>query len=348
MDINELARRSGVSAATVSRALNDRPEVSPATRQRILALAGQLGYAPNASARALASRRSGLVGLLWDTDYRSEGQQHPFLQDLLVGLKHALSERGQGLLLLPITGTPDPSGYVRLAQQYNLDGVVLMGVDQHTAQVAALLDSPLPCVALDLTVRGPRSVSIGSDNRAGAAGAVRHLYGLGHRRIATITGPRDMWPAAERLTGYQEQLTRLGLPHRPDYVQAGDFFPDSGATAMRRLLALPEPPTAVFVGGDAMAIAAIQAAERDGRSVPGDIAVVGFDNIEAAELVRPALTTIAQDYRQFGATAVGALVDLTVPGSPVPDPVLLPTQLVVRRSCGSDLPPAHEHATVRA
>lgn len=333
--IAELARRSGVSAATVSRALNDRPEVSPATRRRILALAEELGYLPNASARTLASRRSGLVGLLWDTDYRSGGQQHPFLQDVLVGLKHALSARGQGLLLLPIAGAADPAGYVRLAGQYNLDGVVLMGIDQHSAQIAALLDSPLPCVALDLAVHGPRSVSVRSDNRAGAAAAVEHLYRLGHRRIATITGPHDMLPAAERLAGYRQQTELLGLRCHEGYVQAGDFFPDSGARAMHTLLALPQPPTAVFVAGDAMAIAAIRAAERYGRRVPEDIAVTGFDDIEAAALVRPALSTVAQDYHRFGTVAAGALNALAAQQAAAADPVLLPTRLIVRRSCGS-------------
>ncbi len=344
VDINELARRGGVSVATVSRALNGRPEVSPATRRRILALAGELGYAPNASARALASRRSGLVGLLWDTDYRSGGQQHPFLQDVLVGLKHAVSEHGQGLLLLPISGPDDPTGYVRLARQYNLDGVVLMGVDQHTPQVAALLASPLPCVALDLAVQGPRCGSVGSDNRAGAASAVRHLYRLGHRRIATITGPLDLLPGAERLVGYRAELAALNLPYRDDHVLTGDFFPDSGGTAMRQLLASAEPPTAVFVAGDAMAIAAIQAATDAGRQVPDDIAVVGFDNIEAAALIRPGLSTVAQDYRKFGAAALHTLAGLAddagLPREPATQSMVLPTHLVVRRSCGA-LRPEH-------
>ncbi len=342
MDINELARRGGVSVATVSRALNGRPEVSPATRRRILALAGELGYTPNASARALASRRSGLVGLLWDTDYRSGGQQHPFLQDVLVGLKHAVSEHGQGLLLLPIRGPDDPTGYLRLARQYNLDGVVLMGVDQHTPQVAALLAGPLPCVALDLAVQGPRCGSVGSENRAGAASAVRHLYRLGHRRIATITGPLDLLPAAERLAGYRAELATVDLPYRPEYVLTGDFFPDSGGAAMRRLLALAEPPTAVFVAGDAMAIAAVQAATCAGRQVPDDIAVVGFDNIEAAALVRPGLTTVAQDYRGFGAAALDILAGLVSGtshlGEPAAHSMILPTSLVVRESCGAGSP----------
>lgn len=334
VDIAELARRGGVSIATVSRALNGRPEVSAATRQRIMALADEFGYTPNASARALARRRSGLVGLLWDTDYRSGGQQHPFLQDLLVGLKHALSERGESLILLPIAGPEDPAGYVRAARAHDLAGVVLMGVDQHAPQVRALLEAPIGCVALDLCVSGPHARTVSSDNRAGAATAVHHLHRLGHRRIATITGPLDMWPAAERLAGYRATLERLGLAERDGYVACGDFFPDSGRDAMKRLLALPEPPTAVFVAGDAMAIAAMRAVVDAGRSVPGDVAVVGFDDIEAAALVRPSLTTVAQDYHRFGIEAARILAELSA-GSAGPDVTVLPTMLVVRESCGA-------------
>jgi LacI family transcriptional regulator len=347
VDINELARQSGVSAATVSRALNGRPEVSASTRQRILDLARELGYSPNASARTLARRRSHMVGLVWDTGYRSGGQRHPFLQDLLVGFKEALSTRGYALLLLPIPsqGGPDDDAdaYLRLARAHSLEGVLIMGIDEHTPKVATLVGSEVPCVAIDLDVAGPRSSYVTSDNQAGAAGAVEHLLSLGHRRVATITGPLDMKPGAERLAGYRAALAAAGLPERPGYVATGDFFPASGHAAMRRLLALDEPPTAVFVAGDAMAIAAMNAAQEAGLSVPADLAVVGFDDIEAAALARPALTTVAQDKESFGSAAVAALSALIAgpqggDGSPVTLPVVLPTRLVVRQSCGARLP----------
>jgi LacI family transcriptional regulator len=342
VDINELARQSGVSAATVSRALNGRPEVSASTRQRILDLARELGYSPNASARTLARRRSHMVGLVWDTGYRSGGQRHPFLQDLLVGFKEALSAHGYGLILLPIPADDDPDAYLRLARAHSLEGILIMGIDEHTPKVATLVGSEVPCVAVDLDVSGPRSSYVTSDNQTGAAGAVEHLYRLGHRRIATITGPLDMKPGAERLAGYRRQLAALGLPARPEYVVAGDFFPASGHAAMRRLLALDAPPTAVFVAGDAMAIAAMNAAGEAGLTVPADLAVVGFDDIEAAALTRPALTTVAQDKERFGSAAVAALSTLIsgtgAAGGDLTLPVVLPTRLVVRQSCGARQP----------
>lgn len=344
VDINELARQSGVSAATVSRALNGRPEVSASTRQRILDLARELGYSPNASARTLARRRSHLVGLVWDTGYRSHGgQRHPFLQDLLIGFKEALSARGYALILLPIPRDDDADAYLRLARAHSLEGVLIMGIDEHTPKVATLVGSEVPCVAVDLDVAGPRSSYVTSDNRAGAASAVEHLLGLGHRRIATITGPLDMKPGFERLAGYREALGAADLPGRPEYMRTGDFFPASGHAAMRQLLALDEPPTAVFVAGDAMALAAMNAAQEAGLSVPADLAVVGFDDIEAAALARPTLTTVAQDKESFGSAAVAALSALIADpegddDSDVTLPVVLSTRLVVRQSCGARQP----------
>jgi LacI family transcriptional regulator len=351
VDIRELARRSGVSVATVSRALNGRAEVSPATRQRIVELARELGYSPNHPARTLVRRRSDMVGLIFDTgaEIAAHDSRHPFLQDLLIGFKHALSDAGYHLMLLS-TARADArvDVYVRAAQQHSLEGVLMMAVDHRHPSITAVVASQVPCVGIDLPVEGPRATYVTSDNRAGAATAVRHLHALGHRRIATITGPLRMLPAAERLAGYRYEIARLGLEDRAEYVAQGDFFLPSGYECMRGLLALAEPPTALFVAGDEMAIGALHAIADAGLRVPDDIALVGFDDIEAASLVRPALTTIAQDRRAFGAAAVAALVGaIAVPGDAgpegaVPAPRVLPTQLIVRASCGtprSTLPP---------
>lgn len=334
MDIREVARRSGVSVATVSRALNDRPDVSAATRERVMAIAAELGYLPNHQARALVRRRSDLVGVIWDTGYLTTRGRHPFLQDLLVGLKVAFADTGRHLLLLS-TANPGVDGYVRIARQHSLDGLVLMGVDEGQPAITALLTSPIPCVAVDLPLHGRRAGFVTSDNRAGAAAAVAHLHALGHRRIATVTGPTDSLPATERLAGYRYQTARLGLPFRPEYVETGDFFLASGRVAMRRLLNLDEPPTAVFAAGDEMAIGAMDALAEAGVEVPGRMSVVGYDDVEAAALVRPSLTTVAQDPRQLAAAAAGLLADLIVDGEhDTAGPRLVPNRLVVRASTG--------------
>jgi LacI family transcriptional regulator len=341
VDIRELARISGVSAATVSRALNDRAEVSPRTRARILELATELGYMPSQPARTLVRKRSDTIGLIWDTGYDRDGRRHPFLQDLLVGLKRPLSDAGHHMMLLA-TAESDAGvdAYLRATRQHSLDGIVLMGVDEGHPAITALVEAGVACVAVDLPLHGPRATYVSSDNRTGAATAVAHLHAMGRRRIAMVTGPLNLMPASERLAGYRYQSARLGLPYRPEYVQNGDFFLASGYEATRRLLALPEPPDAVFAAGDEMAIGAMHAIFDAGLSVPADIAVVGFDDIESASLVRPGLTTIAQNPRAICVSAVDALLAIigdTGDHDPqaVPQPRILPTELVIRTSCGS-------------
>lgn len=349
VDIRELARQSGVSVATVSRALNGQPDVNAETRARIVALAERLGYRPSQPARALVRGRSDLVGLIWDTGYETEGRRHPFLQDLLTGLKRALGNTGHHLILLtPMRDASrqdiDVESYLRTVRQHRLAGVLLMGVDERHPAVTALVDAEVPCVGLDLEVRGPRATYVTSDNRVGAAHAVRHLHELGHTRIATVTGPMDLMPSVERLAGYRYELARLGLPYRPEYVAHGDFFLDSGNRCAQQLLELPHPPTAAFVAGDEMAIGAIQSLLDAGRAVPGDLAIVGFDDVESASLVRPALTTVAQDREALAIAAVEALHELiAVPersrrqgGAEVwPAHRIVSTRLVVRGSCGA-------------
>jgi len=313
VDIRDVARACGVSVATVSRALNDRPEVSAVTRSRVVETARRLGYAPNSQARALVRRRSDTVGLIWDTAYvRTRGRQ-PFLQDLVVAVKLALADTGYHLLLLSPPGTDaSPDAFVRVADQHSLDGLLLMGVDEHLPAVDGLIASGRACVGLDLPVSGPRATYVSTDNRGGAMLAAEHLVGLGHRRIATITGPPDQLPSIAREQGFHDAMAASQLPVPPEHVVHGDFFFASGVAAMERLLQLPEPPTAVFAAGDQMAVGALRALESAGRAVPGDVSVVGFDDVEIASMSRPALTTVAQDYLAMGQAAVdllGRLID---------------------------------------
>jgi len=302
-----------------------------------------LGYRPSQSARALVRGRSDTVGLLWDTGYEAAGQRHPFLESLLVGVKRALGASGRHLLLLNVDERePSPRAYVEAARQHQLEGIVMMGVDMFRPAASALVHSGLPCVALDMPVHGPHASYVTSDNYAGAVAAVRHLYELGHRRIATVSGPAEMLPGAARLAGFRDAVSGYGLDLPEEYVQSGDFFLASGYAAGLRLAALADRPTAVFVAGDEMAIGALHAFADQGLATPGQLAVVGFDDIEAASLVRPALTTIAQDPLGLAAAAVELLIELIGAAAgngasaagevPVFAPRTVPTRLVVRRS----------------
>jgi LacI family transcriptional regulator len=229
-----------------------------------------------------------------------------------------------------------PHAYARRARHHGVDGVVVLAVDDaEEPELQKLIGSGTPVVAVDLALNGERASYVASDNLGGARLAVRHLHTLGHRRIATIVGLAHTKPAADRLLGYRAELQELGLTPTPDYEAAGDFYLESGEAATRKLLALPEPPTAVFAASDLMAVGAIRAIEEAGLRCPGDIAVVGFDDIQLAEHVSPALTTIRQDKRALGAAAARSLVQLIDETETALHVSVLPVELVVRDSCGA-------------
>jgi LacI family transcriptional regulator len=337
--IQELAERTGVSVATVSRALNGSPEVSEATRERILALARELDYTPSAAARTLQSRRSHVVGVLLETGAGHPDLMHPFFQQVLVGLKHGAGALGYDLLLFatdePGNGFGGTHSYLRRAGHHGVDGVVVMGYDPNDPEMRRLVASGLPCITIDADPGEPHCGYVMSENREGAAQAVRHLHELGHERIATIAGPQRTWPGAERLDGYRDEMRRLGAEVRRTYVIEGDFYDESGYRATRQLLELAEPPTALFAASDLMAAGALRAASELGVRVPEDLAVVGFDDIEVAGLIQPSLTTVRQEMHDIGAAAaegLGRMID-----DPETQPVrrTVPTRLVVRSSCGA-------------
>jgi LacI family transcriptional regulator len=332
--ITELARASGVSVGTVSRALNGYTDVRPETRERIVRLARELDYTPGAAARSLVTQRSHVIGVVLDTGEGHPDLQHPFFHEVMVGLKNQIGAGGFDLLLFaserPGNGY-GPHSYLKRCLHHNVDGVVLMGVDAEDEEVRRVARSELPAVGVDVELTGTSTTYVISDNVRGAELAVRRFYEQGHRRIATVTGLLESRPGADRLRGYRKTMQDLGLAYRDDYVVYGDFYTESGRQAITRLLALPEPPTAVFAASDMMALGAIRAAAEAGLSVPADISVIGFDDIQLADHMNPPLTTLRQDKAGLGAAAGSAIVRLAE-GAPADGPVVLPVQLVERGS----------------
>jgi LacI family transcriptional regulator len=328
-----------VSVATVSRVFNGYSDVSAETRLRVLAWARKLDYTPNAAARTLVKRRSQLIGVILFTGESNPDLQHPFFLEVLVGLKHSLGADGYDVLLFATEqpGTSrGPHAYARRARHHGVDGVVVLAVDDaEEPELQKLIGAGTPVVAVDLPLNGNRASYVASDNIGGARVAVRHLHTLGHTRIATIAGLAHTKPAADRLLGYRAEIQELGLAQRPEYEAPGDFYFESGEAAMRHLLALAEPPTAVFAASDMMAVGAIKAIEDAGLRCPDDVAVIGFDDIQLAELVSPALTTVRQDKRALGVAAARSLVQLIDDVDAAPHVSVLPVELVVRQSCGA-------------
>jgi LacI family transcriptional regulator len=340
-NIRELARLSGVSVGTVSRALNGYTDVSQATRERIMRIAQELDYTPAAAARTLVTQRSHVVGVFLETGEGHPDVQHPFFHEVLGGLKHFAGEAGYDLLMFASERPGNGYGthsYLKRCRHHNVDGAVLMGADEDDPEVRRLVRSEVPTVGVDIEVEGPQTSLVISDNEGGSAAAVRHLHEIGHRRIAHITGMLDKRPGAERLRGFRHELQRLGITPRDEYVVFGDFYVESGYTAMQQLLALDEPPTAVFAAADMMALGAIRAANEAGLEVPRDLSVVGFDDIQLAEYLRPGLTTLRQQKTALGTEAGRALLRLIDGEADVPAANTLPVELIVRASTAPPAP----------
>jgi LacI family transcriptional regulator len=323
--------------ATVSRVLNDYPDVSDETRERVLATIREMDWTPDRAARLLATGRSHTVGVILETGPGHPDLQHPFFQEVLGGLKGAVGEGGFDLLLFGATRTRtvgSGSSFLNRARHHRLEGVVIMGVDRNDPQVEALTRSGIPCMAIDQDFSGGRTGYVSSDNVAGAALAVRHLHEQGHRRIALIGGPTDTRPGVDRLLGYRRELSRLGIPSRPGWVVEGDFYPGSGHRAMQELLDGPEPPTGVIAASDLMAAGALRALEERGIGVPSRVSVVGFDDIPLASLLRPALSTVHQDGEALGRAAGEALLQMVSEPDREAPTITVPVELVVRGSSG--------------
>jgi LacI family transcriptional regulator len=331
-NIRDIAERLGVSVATVSRVINDYPDVSPETRERVREAIREERFVPDRTARTLVTGRSQVVGIILETGAGHPDLQHPFFQEVLDGLKRTVGPSGYDLLLFSRDGS-EPRSYLSRIRHHRVDGVVAMGAD-HQAEIEEVVASKVPCMGVDLALAGARAGWVTSDNAEGAALAVRHLHGLGHRRIAHIAGTRDSAPGADRLRGFRREIERLGVPLPNGYVREGDFYPGSGHAAMAALLDLPDPPTAVVAAADLMAAGAIQAVVDRGLRVPDEVAVVGFDDIQIASLLRPSLTTIRQDKPGLGAAAGRALIGMIADPELTPPGITLPVELVVRGSTG--------------
>ena len=335
--IRELARLSGVSVGTVSRALNGYPDVRQDTRDRIIRLAEELDYTPQAAARTLVTRRSHVVGVFLETGKNHPDIQHPFFHEVLVGIKQRLGAAGYDLLLFASEEPGNGYGthsYLKRCNHHHVDGAVLMGLSTDDPEVDRLARSSLPCVSVDVEFEGVHSTWVSSDSFEGADLAVKHLKECGHTRIGHIAGMLETTPGRQRLTGFRRAIEAAGLGYFDELVVYGDFYYESGQTAMEKLLALDEPPTAVFVASDMMAMGAMKAIHAAGLSVPGDVAVVGFDDIAIAAMANPSLTTIRQEKAKLGALAAETLLRQMDDGADghIDTSLTLPVTLVARES----------------
>ena len=327
--LDEVARTAGVGRGTASRVLNDSPHVSPAARRAVLAAVDALGYVPNPAARALVTRRTDTVALVVSED----GERlfsDPFFARVVRGVSDRLAASGTQLLLA-MTGGRGPDPAARYLTDQHVDGVLLISLHAEDPLPELLESRGVPTVCGGRpTAQRPRCV-VDVDNRAGARLAVDHLIATGRRRLALVAGPPDMSSGQDRLLGARDALAAAGADPASAPVATGDYSEESGARAVRDLRASGARFDAVFAASDLMAVGALRALREDGLDVPGDVALVGFDDAPVATHTDPALTTVHQPVEEMG-RVMADLVLARAAGVDVPAETVLSTRLVVRAS----------------
>lgn len=328
--IKDVARLAGVSVATVSRVYNDSRLVREETRVRVRRVAEQVGYSPHGAARSLITSRTHTLGVLLPDLYGE------FFSEVIRGIDQASQRQGYHLL---ISSARDDLEAALRSMRGRVDGLIVMSPDLDAGASRRSLPESFPVVLLNCPPSDAAYDSIGIANFDGAYAMVRHLAGLGHRRIALIRGAEQNFDAAERLRGYRAALKELSLDQSHSLELAGDFSEAAGFAAAQQILGNGARPTAVFAANDGMAIGALSAFREAGVRVPEDIAMTGFDDIPMARYVDPALTSVHVDISALGERAtVRLLALLCEPADRELRRETLPTTLVVRRSCGTRKP----------
>ncbi|MDR7434139.1 MAG: LacI family DNA-binding transcriptional regulator [Armatimonadota bacterium] len=325
--IRDVARQAGVSVKTVSRVINGDGPVREATRQRVQAVIEALHYRPNAVARSLVTRRTMALGLL------IADVINPFFPEVVRGVEDAAKVAGYTVLLGNTDEDPvQEERYLALMQERQVDGLVLSGSRAEEEVLRQAADSGFWMALINRAVHHPRILSILVDNADATAQATSYLIQKGHRRIAYLLGPSRAEAARLRFEGYRRALREHGIPFRPAYVVQEIPRIEGGRKAMRTLLALPSPPTAVVAYNDLMAIGAIEAVQEAGGRVPDDVAVIGFDDILLAAYTIPPLTTVRVPKYEMGYKAAAALIDTIKIGRTSPRVVRFKGKIVVRGS----------------
>jgi LacI family transcriptional regulator len=338
--IRDVARRAGVSASTVSRVLNARPDVATETRERVLEIIDELNYHPNAQAVGLSLRHTGVVGLVVPDVIT------PFCTSVIESVQNALKAHGYWLLLVANQVNPEEQARLQadlvteLWRGRRIDGLlVLIPVEASLGPLRAMAQEGVPSVLIDMQYDGTGLNYIAVDNYRGGYIGTEHLLQTGYRDIAILCGPHWMPVSRDRLAGYKAALQDRGVPIRPEWIVPGlGYDEETGRQAMRTLLSADCRPQAVFAASDLIAFGAMAVLDEAGLRVPDDIALIGFDDIPAAATFRPPLTTVHQPLEHMGRLAVEHLCGLLSGETRELLQTVMEPEVAVRVSCGSDLP----------
>ena len=331
--IYEIAKIAGVSPTTVSKVINNYPDVSDKTRARIQKILNEENFLPNAQAQFLSTKRTWTLGIVYFEDL-GVGLNHPFFSAVLEAFKKQADKHGYSLLFGSKNDRLKNDTFLEYFKYRSVDGIAIICTDPNDKETLELIESDFPIVVIDMFNKNTSTVT--SDNVEGCNLAINYLYDLGHRKIAHISGASysDNWPSTIRKEGYIKAMNRLNLKILDGYIADGVNFDVSGGyRAMKDLLRLKERPTAVFASCDKIAIGAINAIKEVGLSIPEDISIIGFDDIELAKYITPKLTTIRQKCDEIGKTTVDLLVEQINQKAKLKINKIIPVELMERDSC---------------
>ncbi|RLD07032.1 MAG: LacI family transcriptional regulator [Chloroflexi bacterium] len=331
--LKDIAKETGKSITTVSRALNDYGDVSVATKELVHRVAGELGYTPNIFAQRLQKQNTDTIGLIFPTF--GPRFSDPFFSELLAGIGNQAADLGYDLLVSTrAPGDEEIKAYRAMVQGRRVDGFVLVRTRRKDARVECLQEADYPFVAFGRAKGRYEFPYVDEDGLYGMRLLTRHLISLGHRRIACISPPPELMFAHYRLQGFKDGLTEAGIPTDDALLRVGNLTQRDGYEQAKILLDLPSPPTAIAACNDLMAFGAMSAAQDRDLVVGKDISITGFDNIPMAEYSHPSLTTLHQPLYQIGAMVCKMLIRLLQGEELDEKKILLKPELIVRQSSG--------------
>jgi len=308
--IKDISKVSGFSITTVSKALNNYSDISQPTKDHILKLCKEMGYVPNSQARSLKTHKSYTIGIVFE-EVTNQGLQHPLFSRILESFKRAVEAKGYDILFLA-RNMPNGGSYLQHSKRKQVESILVLCADFNSAELTELYQSDIPVVMIDFAAKNTTNVT--SDNKEGVYQAVQHLINHNHTKIAHIYGDKNSFIGGQRKEFFEQNIQEHGLTLNEDYLKDGEFFSkEEGYQAMQELMALNNPPTAVFCASDMLAIGAINAILDAGKKVPDDFSIVGFDGIDLGQLITPRLTTIKQDAYAMGQLAADKMLGMIHP-----------------------------------
>ncbi|MBI9009447.1 MAG: LacI family DNA-binding transcriptional regulator [Tenericutes bacterium] len=307
--IKDISRISGFSITTVSKALNDYPDIAKSTKEHIIKVCDEEGYIPNAQAQGLVSKKSYTIGIIFE-EITGVGLQHPLFSKILESFKNEVEKLGYDIMFLSNSSLNKNNGsYYQHSIRKQVEAVLVLCADVNSEDMVELYNGEIPIVMIDFAHE--KILNITSNNETGVKKAVEHLIHLNHKKIANIHGSLDTFIGDLRKAYFVGAMNENNLTVPEAYFANGEFFSkESGFHAMNELLKLEDQPTAIFCASDMLAIGAIQAIKKHGKKVPRDYSIIGFDGIEAGQLISPLLTTVNQDTKQMGKIAAKQILEM--------------------------------------